>query len=338
MPVDVTSRYRFIPGVDLRLTADRGTSRHFAAEYAGAEVADDGSAPALDVRFGPATSDGPRIVGGHKTAKWSVTAPAPAGGPLRAEIELRGQPRFFGRSLVQGYFVEPLLSVAVARAGHVLLPSAAIGEDGGALVIMGGSGTGKSSLSARALAAGRPVLGDDQILLDGDGDCRRFPRRMRFYSDLPQTAPAAYARLPAEARLQLQARSAAKVLSRGFIRPSLAVAPTKIAAGGETRGPLALRRLVLLERSPAAPALHAEPSDLETAVNYGLRLLDEQRTRLQAGAGAAWEAELSDVREQERRTLAAALAGIAVTHVAVPGSWPAPQAITALADYLGTER
>ncbi|HVF79946.1 MAG TPA: hypothetical protein VNA28_16760, partial [Solirubrobacteraceae bacterium] len=201
MPVDVCSRYRFLPGVDLRLTGDRTTARHYAAEYAGAEVADDGSAVALDVRFAPAApSDGVRIEGGHKTARWTVTAPAPAGGPLRAGIELRGRPRFFGLSLVQGYFVEPLLSVAVARAGHVLLPSAAIGEEGGVLVIMGSSGTGKSSLSARALAAGRPVLGDDQILLDGAGDCRRFPRRMRFYSDLPQTAPAAFARLPIDAR------------------------------------------------------------------------------------------------------------------------------------------
>ena len=336
--MDAPARYSFGAGVDLRLTGDRAAARHFAAEYAGARVQDDGSPPALDVRFAPAPPGGPRIDGGHKTARWTVAAPAPAGGaPLRATIRLRGRPRVFGLSLVQGYFVEPLLSVAVARAGGVLLPSAAIGEDGGALLIMGGSGTGKSSLSARALAAGRAVLGDDQILLDADGRCRRFPRRMRFYSDLELTAPAAYARLPPALRVQLQARKAVKRMSRGFVAPSLAVSPSQIAAGGETRGPLALRRLVLLERVPDLPALRSEPGDPAAAVAYGLRLLDEQRARLRAGGDPGWGAAWPAIRALEESALTSALGGLNVSRVSVPGSWPAARAIAALAEHLRTE-
>lgn len=333
----MAARFAFQTGVDLRLAGDRAVQRHFAAEYAGAAVPDDVSVPSLDVRFVRAPPAGPRIDGGHKTARWCVVAPATESGPLRAAIALRGWPGSFCLSLVQGYFVEPLLSIAVARAGAVLLPSAAIGEDGGALVIMGSSGTGKSSLSARALAAGRPVLGDDQILLDGDGRCRRFPRRMRFYSDLAQTAPAAYARLPASARRQLQARKLAKLLSRGFVRPSFAVAATEIAAGA-VRGPLALRRVVLLQRSREATRLTEEPTDADVAVAHGLTLLAEQRVRLRDGADPPWAAALAGATALERATLCAALGGLSVTRISVPHGWSAPRAITALAAQLGTER
>lgn len=331
------ARFAFPTGVDLRLAGDRAAQQHFAAEYAGAGAPDDDSVPSLDVRFVRAPPAGPRIEGGHKTARWSVVAPAAEAGSLRAAIALRGYPRFFGLSLVQGYFVEPLLSVAVARAGAVLLPSAAIGEDGGALVIMGSSGTGKSSLSARALAAGRPVLGDDQILLDGDGRCWRFPRRMRFYSDLPQTAPAAYARLPASARRQLQARKLAKLLSRGFVRPSYAIQATEIAAGAAT-GPLALRRVVLLERSDETAQLTEQPAGAQVAVAHGLKLLAEQRARLAAGGDPGWPAALESAAALERQTLSAALGGTPVTRICVPRGWSAPRAITALAAHLGTER
>lgn len=331
-------RYAFCPGVDLRLTGDRAAGRHFAAEYAGAEVPDDGSPPALDVRFAALPAGGPRIAGGHKTARWTVVAPAPAeAGPLRATIALRGRPRGFGLSLAQGYFVEPLLSVAVAGAGGVLLPSAAIAEDDGALLIMGGSGTGKSSVSARAIAAGRAILGDDQVLLDAGGRCRRFPRRMRFYSDLELTAPAAYAGLPPAARARLRARKTVKRISRGFVAPSLAVAATQIAVGGVARGPLPLTRLVLLERVPGATALREEPGDRTAAVAYGLGLLDAQRERLRAGGDDGWEDVWRDVRAREQATLTTALAGLSVTRVAVPGSWPAPRAIAALAKHLRTE-
>ena len=329
------ARFAFQTGVYLHLAGDRAAQRHFAAEYAGASVPDDSSPPSLDVRFVRALPDGPRIDGGHKTARWSVVAPAAESGSLRAAIALRGRPRFFGLSLVQGYFVEPLLSIAVARAGAVLLPSAAIGEDGGALVIMGSAGTGKSSLSARALASGRPVLGDDQILLDGDGRCWRFPRRMRFYSDLAQTAPAAYARLPVSARRQLQARRLAQVLSRGFVRPSFAVQATEIAAGA-VRGPLDLRRVVLLARSRETTQLTEEPAGAQLAVAHGLTLLAEQRARL--GADQAWATVLESAAALERATLSAALGGRPVTRISVPHGWSAPRAITALAARLGTER
>jgi hypothetical protein len=333
----VAVRFAFRTGVDLRFAGDRTAQRHFAAEYEGAAVPDDGSLPSLDVRFVRAPPAGPRIDGRYKTARWSVCAPAAEFGSLRAAIALHGRPRFFGLSLVQGYFVEPLLSIAVARAGAVLLPSAAIGEDGGALVIMGGSGTGKSSLSARALAAGRPVLGDDQILLDGDARCWRFPRRMRFYSDLAQTAPAAYSRLSASARRQLQARKLAKLLSRGFVRPSFAVHATEIA-GGAVHGPLALRRVVLLERSREATQLTEQPVGTELAVAHGLTLLAEQRVRLRDSADPAWAAALAGAAALERETLSAALGGLSVTRISVPHGWSAPRAITELAAQLGTER
>ncbi|MCW3015611.1 MAG: hypothetical protein JWO02_2703 [Solirubrobacterales bacterium] len=330
-------RYAILPDVDLRVRGDRRALRHFSAEYGAARVGDDGSPVAVEVRFGRGLTQAAALDGGHKTVRWSVSVGSPRAVPLRMDIDLRGAPRAFGLSLVQGYFVEPLLSVAAARAGHVLLPAAAIGQGEGILVLLGASGTGKSSLSARALAAGDGVLGDDQILLDAGGRCTRFPRRMRFYSDLRLTAPAAWARLPAPARAGLQTRRAVRALSRDFVAPSLALAPSKIGDAGPA-GPSPATRIVLLERSPEAAVLRHERVDADVATAHALAVLEAQRERFAACADGAWLQELAGVRIRERRMLESAFASAPLERFEVPGAWSAPRAITALAADLGIAR
>jgi len=332
-----SERYTFLPDLDLRVAGDRVVLRHFRAEYGAGATPENGSAPGVEVRFGRRQGDQRRASeGGHKSVRWRISLASPEASPLSADIELRGAPRSFGLSLIQGYFVEPLLSVAAARSGYVLLPAAAIERSGDALVLLGASGTGKSSLSARALAAGRGILGDDQILLDAAGRCFRFHRRMRFYSDLRLTAPAAWARLPVRARAGLQARRALRTLSRGFVAPSLALGANEIGDPGAS-GPLRARRFVLLERSGQGSELRREPVDIDTMIARALALLDAQRDRFAAGAGGPWRAALAAVAASERRTLEAVFANAPLERVIVPGSWTAPHAIGALAAELQTE-
>ena len=104
--------------------------------------------------------------------------------------------------------IEPLLGLFAHAAGHVLLPAAAFGSTSGAILLIGRSRSGKSSLAARAAADGVGVLGDDHVLVAGSGECRAFPRRIRVYSDLAETAPRAYKLLPRSKRAELRALGA----------------------------------------------------------------------------------------------------------------------------------
>jgi hypothetical protein len=97
-----------------------------------------GDAP-LDLNIAFRRVQEPTLHGGHKTVNWRIELGSPEEPSLNAAIELRGAPRSFGLSLVQGYFVEPLLSLAAAREGSVLLPCAAIATDEGLLLLLGRS-------------------------------------------------------------------------------------------------------------------------------------------------------------------------------------------------------
>ena len=325
------ARYRFAPGLELALDGPAGALRHFAREYGPAAIAPSAEPPALRaaIAWGADGADD-----GHKTVSWRVRLGPPDGEPPALGLGLRGRPRRFALSLVQGFLLEPMLSVAAARAGHVLLPAAALGEDGASVVVLGRSRSGKSSAMTLALAAGRHVLGDDQVLLDAAGGCRPFPRRLRLYPDLRQTAPAAFRRLPPADRGALLARSAARTLSRGWVAPSLAVHASTVGPAAP-KGPLPVRRLVVVERAAGLDASAAGPLELETAIELALDVLDEQRARLRQAAGPAWRAGLDELREREAGLLRAALGGAELERLRMPASWPAPRGVAHLAAALG---
>jgi hypothetical protein len=313
--------YAFHPGVGLRVEGPAYARRHFLREYGPAAA--EGEGAAVEIDFGSQLPDDTTVVTGrYKTVRWRVALSDPDAERLRATIALTGRPRSFALSLVQGWFVEPLVSLAAAHAGQVLLPAAAVEEAGGALLLMGASGAGKTSVSARALAAGRPVVGDDQVLLGADGRCRRLPRRLRLYHDLSDTAPDAFARLPFRARTTLRARGALDRLSRGFIRPSLAVDAAVL--GRPANGPLPVQRIVVVARRHDIDDVVSAPGDSESVVSEALQLLDAQRERLPGRAGG-----------EERAILTSAFADVPVEQLALPSAWPAGRAIGALAARLG---
>jgi hypothetical protein len=273
--------------------------------------------------------------GGHKTARWRVALSPADATPLRAFIELRGRPRWFGLSLVQGYFVEPLLSIVAARSGHVLLPGAALAVEGTALVVMGRSGVGKSSLCARAISAGRQVLGDDQVLLHASARVWPFPRRMRVYPDLSRTAPAAYSLLSPRTRAALALRRVVRLLTRGYVAPSCAVDPSELGAAGLANS-LDIGRIVVVERT-GDDDLRTEEVGASLAVDDALALLEEQRARLRAVEDSGWAIAFRRTREHERATLQDALTGKPIERVLLPRAWEAPRAVEALAKRVGVE-
>ena len=261
-----------IPGVALRVHGDAAAARHLAMEYAPA-----GGEPstasevvaALDVHFVSKLPDA--RAEGHKTIRWSATLERTAPQHLQLRIALRGWPRWFGLSLVQGYLIEPALSLLAVEAGGVLLPAAAIVQDGAALLLIGRSGTGKSSVSMRAFAAGLPLLGDDQVFVSGDGTCTRFPRRLRIYDDAARTAPGAISRLPVRDRVGLLVRRVVRVATRGYVAPSLAI-PLRALGGADAPTSVPLGRVALLSRvGEGRPACGSTPQTLPRRWAIGRR-------------------------------------------------------------------
>jgi len=327
---------RPVLGIHLEVDGDHWAARHFAAEYGGipASTAAEGDVAQLQVRF-VSTLDDADLRDRHKTVSWSARIDWPELQRMVLTIALRGRPRWFGLSLVQGYLVEPALSLLAPGIGRVLLPAGAVVVDGSALVLVGGSGAGKSSLALRALAAGLPVLGDDQVVVAADGTCTRFPRRLRIYDDSARTAPAAIAGLPASYRRGLQVRRLLRRLSFGFVAPSLAIPPAAVAGSvPASRAPLG--RIVLLKRAPAAETAASRPVELATVLERCGEVLADQRRRLVArSAGLAARLDLDAVVLREREILTGAFRDIPATEVTSPGAHGAAAGVAAVAKEIG---
>ena len=319
--------FAFLPGLHLEVHGDKRTQAHFRAEYRAARV-DPGAEADLVVSFSRTSSRSPGFEAGYRSLRWRVALDPLGDGPLRATIDLRGAPRSFGLSLLQGYVVEPLLGLLAPAAGHVLLPAAAVASEGGALLLIGRSRSGKSSLVARAAAAGTAVLGDDHVLVGQDG-CRAFPRRLRLYPDVAETAPAALASLPARTRALLRALGFVRAATGGAVAPPVRVPVETL--GAVARDPLPLARVVVLERREV-PRLIAEGLSGDELVAAAGGVLREQRRALEGVEDRRWREHLDRVLAEEESLLGETFAqAVAVGRLVVPTGLPAGQAVAAIA-------
>jgi hypothetical protein len=322
--------FAFLDRLRLEVRGDKRALSHFRAEYRAAR-ADPGVQADLVVSFGRTPSGSRGFEAGYRSLRWRVAIDPLADGPLRATIDLRGEPRSFGLSLLQGYVVEPLLGLLAPGAGHVLLPGAAVASGGGVLLLLGRSGSGKSSLVARAAAAGTGVLGDDHVLVGADG-CRAFPRRLRLYPDVADTAPAARAALPARSRALLRALGFVRGATGGVVAPPVRVPVETL--GAVLHDPLPLARVVVLERREV-PRLADERLSLDELVAAAGGILREQRRALEWVDDHGWRAHLDRVLAKEEWLLREAFGqGAAMGRLIVPTRLPAGQSVAAIATEL----
>ena len=325
--------FAFASDLRLRVTGAAAAVRHARREYSPAEVRDPGRVD-LEVTFGRVAR--PAGGSGHKTVAWRVDAGSPDAVPLTVRIETRGWPSGFAMSLVQGYVVEPLLSIAAARRGIALVPGAGIDLADGLVLLLGRSRAGKSTLAARALTAGRAILGDDQLFVGPDATAWPFPRSLRFYPDLAQTAPRSYAQLTPRTRRDLRLRAALARVSAGYVRPSLAVKGSELGQHWNAEG-RQIARLVLIERDAHRSDLGALSGTPIEAVEWAAELLKEQRRRLVDLGGTSWRTAIDRVADVERTVLERSFDGRPVDRLAIPASWDAPTAVEATARWLGID-
>jgi hypothetical protein len=322
-------RFDFGEGVAVEIRGSPAVRRHFTAEYGAA--ASDAASPSVAVSFGAAPAANEER---YKTVRWRVDVGDPGEQPLQARVYVGGRPRSFALSLLQGYVLEPLLAVAAARVGSVLLPSAAIEGRRGYVLLLGPSRSGKSSLCARALAAGRAILGDDHVLLDDRGRARAFPRRLRVYSDLEDVAPAAYRRLRGRARAALAVRRIVRQATRGWIAPPLRLQIEDVGRPLPATS-VELERVVAIRRDGTVRELVQTDLALAAVVELAQAVADEQRARLADAAG--WPPALSAARDADRRTLLSGLREVPAQMLAVPAEWGARDAVDAVAAAVGLD-
>jgi hypothetical protein len=329
--------YEFGPGLAVSIRGERRARDYFRAEYDSAAVASASGAPAVEATIGARPDRGggdgpthpPQLHGAHKLARWHASLPLAAeGDTMRVAVDVRGP---LGLALVQSYVIEPLVSLAAIRCGSVLLPGAAIVREGETVLLIGRSRSGKSSLAARALAAGLRVLGDDQVLINARRECLPFPRRLRLYPDLIRTAPAAFARLRPSVQRRLAALSHVNALTRGYVAPPLSVSPASLSPGAPAKVAPAVGEVVVIRRAPveALSSERLDPGELRTEVEDVLRA---QRAEIFGvpGMQASYQAWL----DRERAIVAGALDAAPARRVSVPACWSSERAVGALAHEL----
>ena len=324
--------YRFGPGLTVSIRGERRARAYFRAEYASAALAASREAPAVEAVIGArmaatdATAGDPELQGAHKLARWRASVPVrPEVDTMRVAVAVRGP---LGLALVQSHVIEPLVSLAAIRAGSVLLPGAAIAQGDRTLLVLGRSRSGKTSLAARALAAGLRVFGDDQVIINADRECLPFPRRLRLYPDLSRTAPAAFAALRPAVRTRLAALGRVNALTRGFVAPPVSISASAI--GASTAGPVRLLiGDVVVVRRARVNALTLEPLDTSELAAEADDVLMGQRAEIfkVSGVRAAYETLLA----HERAIISCALERVPARRVLVPDSWTSEQAVGALA-------
>ena len=325
--------YRFGPGLTVSVMGARRARAYFRAEYGAAALADSPVAPALEAVIGTRvraasdeTTPEPNLTGAHKLARWRASVPvSPELDTMRIAVAVRGP---LGLALVQSRVIEPFVSLAAVRAGSVLLPGAAIARGDRTLLLLGRSRSGKTSLAARALAAGLRVLGDDQVLVNADRECLPFPRRLRLYPDLARTAPAAFAALPPSVRGRLAVLGRVSALTRGFVAPPVSVSPSAIGAGAPDPIRLLVGDVVVVRRAQVdtLASERLDPGELAAETDD---VLMGQRSEIFRVPGV--RAAYATLLAHERTIISSALAAAPARRVLVPDSWTAEQAVGALA-------
>lgn len=328
----MTPREHYVQGTGVALAIGGSTiGRHyFRREYG--EVAAAASTPAqgLDAVFArvPDAQPGAVVEGSHKLARWRVAVVLRPDAAVQMRAQVQGP---FGLPLVQSLILEPLIGVVAGRQALALVPGALLldGEGRGVLLV-GGSGAGKTSLAARAIAAGRDVLADDRVFLDARATASRFARRMRLYPDIRQTAPTAWQALASGARSRLRAAALVRRASAGAFAPPVAVTRQELGAPPPPVS-ATVGRILLLNREERETAQLTAVSAAAAADEIQHRIRDDR-----AGLdGTGLEDELRRLAEHDRAVLEGAVATLTVQRLDIPAAWPAVRSVQRLAAELG---
>lgn len=318
------------PGLAVAISGATLARGYFRREY-GEAAAPPSARPqiGLDACFARAAGGAPGIVveGRHKLARWHVGVELGDDGTVALRAHVQGP---FGLPLVQSLILEPLMGAVAARRALVLVPGALLLDaEGRGVLLVGGSGAGKTSLAARALAAGRDVLADDRVFLGADAGASRYVRRMRLYPDIRATAPTAWAALAGGGRAKLRAVQLLGRASGGRLAPPVAV--TRRELGAPPPPPAsAIHRILLLRREEREAARLTTVQPGVAADEMAQRIADDRGALDAPELGAALRA----LAQGDRAVLEGATGAVTAQRLEIPLAWPAARSVQRLAEEL----
>lgn len=156
-------------------------------------------------------------------------------------------------ALVLRWICQPVLAYLLAPFDRFLLHAGAVGRDDQALVLLGQSGSGKSTTTYAALRAGWDVLGDDHVVIrraSGGVEVTGIPKPLSVPSEIATDLPAGARRMHDERdRWELPS----EFIATGWRRLSSAVAVRHADSPAGTVEPVDRLRL-LRELIAAFPA------------------------------------------------------------------------------------
>lgn len=259
--------YEFAPGVVVRLVAPRGrVLTHFDQEYSAAATGAIES-PQIEVFGGDfnrvvseAQAHYPDVLlrrSRHKTIVWKTALWGMEDDTTRVAFTGHGP---LVTSFLQTFYVEPLLRPKLLEAGLALVHGCAlVGRDGSSVLFVGTSGVGKTTMALQHLLEGERIQGDNYVILGRNGQTRAFRRRLRLYSDLPQTYPEVFRSLSKREQLRMRLQGALRKASFGYVNLPNRLAIGEIFSEGQVCPTAKLRAVFHL-------SLHDSPDLVQTSL------------------------------------------------------------------------
>jgi hypothetical protein len=255
------------------------------------------------------------------------------GVPWRCLVEQRdgGRRIAFRSPLLREYLtlhiaLLPALRRLLLERDVALVTGATFVKNGGATVLTGLAGSGKTAALLAMLANGAQLIGDEYAGISGAGEVTPVLRVIALRRAALGAAPELSQRLTPTRRLMLRAAVLGGALSMRRLDPLVHVSPGEL--GLTSKGSATpLSRLVWLERSAGGP--RRAPMDTAQAIDALRRALEAHDTAY--GVSAALAIDSSRWRE----TLARGLRDVECARVTLPLRPLAPEAIR---DLIGAAR
>jgi hypothetical protein len=162
----------------------------------------------------------------------------------------------------------PVLRRVLLDSGVGLVAGAAFEHDGGATLLAGLTGHGKTTALLGALERGASFIGDEYLGLSGSADLTPVVRSLALRRATLALAPRALRRLGPGRRLALRIAELAALLTRGRLQPLVHVSPSALAVptnSTNSDGGARVDRLFWLEVADG-PATQCEPMDTQEAI------------------------------------------------------------------------
>jgi hypothetical protein len=320
-----TRVYSFPPGVIMRLrSARREVMAYFDAEYA-AMATDDSQKPHLDVLVGRDWPGDPdpeayEYRGRHKTVTWRLRISGLDDETTRVCFDGKGT---MAISFLQTFYLEPLIRLRVAEQDAALVHAGAIENNGGCVLLVGGTGVGKTTIATLQAVRSGGVFGDNYVVVTPDGGLRGIPRRLRLYSDFPKVNPEGYQRLARSRKLRLKTLKLIKTFSLGYAGLPLRIPLSELDPGWSVKPEgVPLNRLFLLDPHPGSEIVGPNRIETETVIQRIQAIGDEEAKRLSpvvsSYVAAHPESRWRSVGAKEVAVLRKAFHGLPAYQVLVP--------------------